>query len=336
MSEQKVLIDCRDAALGYEGRPIWEHLTFQVRRGDYLCIVGDNGSGKSTLLKSMLGLLRPLSGEIRLDESLRRGAIGYLPQQTRAQKDFPATVSEVVLSGFLSARGWKFFYTPAQKSQALQHMGKLGILELKDKCYRELSGGQKRRLQLLLVLLEEPNVLILDEPGNDMDTDMLAVMEDLLDAWPGTLVMVSHDRYLMERVTDNQYALIDGHIRHMPGGVDEYLRFIEGRSSAVSSDPHAKGVGGTAASASALKLKAQNASGLSNAELHKARKELSSLERRIATQERKLAEARQAMTEVDVTDYVALEKQQQAIAAIQDEKDGLEMEWLELSEKIGE
>ena len=141
MSEQKVLIDCRDAALGYEGRPIWEHLTFQVRRGDYLCIVGDNGSGKSTLLKSMLGLLRPLSGEIRLDESLRRGAIGYLPQQTRAQKDFPATVSEVVLSGFLSARGWKFFYTPAQKSQALQHMGKLGILELKDKMAKETAAG---------------------------------------------------------------------------------------------------------------------------------------------------------------------------------------------------
>ena len=132
MSEPKILIDCRDAALGYEGRPIWEHLSFRVRRGDYLCIVGDNGSGKSTLLKSLLGLLRPLSGEIHLDDSVRRGAIGYLPQQTRAQKDFPATVSEVVLSGFLSARGWKFFYTPAQKSQALQHMGKLGILELKD------------------------------------------------------------------------------------------------------------------------------------------------------------------------------------------------------------
>ena len=145
MSEPKILIDCRDAALGYEGRPIWEHLSFRVRRGDYLCIVGDNGSGKSTLLKSLLGLLRPLSGEIHLDDSVRRGAIGYLPQQTRAQKDFPATVSEVVLSGFLSARGWKFFYTPAQKSQALQHMGKLGILELKDRCYRELSGGQQQR-----------------------------------------------------------------------------------------------------------------------------------------------------------------------------------------------
>ena len=170
MSEQKVLIDCRDAALGYEGRPIWEHLTFQVRRGDYLCIVGDNGSGKSTLLKSMLGLLRPLSGEIRLDESLRRGAIGYLPQQTRAQKDFPATVSEVVLSGFLSARGWKFFYTPAQKSQALQHMGKLGILELKDKCYRELSGGQQQRVLLARALCAARSLLILDEIGRGTST----------------------------------------------------------------------------------------------------------------------------------------------------------------------
>ena len=128
MSEQKVLIDCRDAALGYEGRPIWEHLTFQVRRGDYLCIVGDNGSGKSTLLKSMLGLLRPLSGEIRLDESLRRGAIGYLPQQTRAQRDFPATVLEVVLSGCLNRQGLHFFYTPDQRSEAMVNLGKLGIL----------------------------------------------------------------------------------------------------------------------------------------------------------------------------------------------------------------
>ena len=184
MSEQKVLIDCRDAALGYEGRPIWEHLTFQVRRGDYLCIVGDNGSGKSTLLKSMLGLLRPLSGEIRLDESLRRGAIGYLPQQTRAQKDFPATVSEVVLSGFLSARGWKFFYTPAQKSQALQHMGKLGILELKDKCYRELSGGQQQRVLLARALCAAGDLLVLDETLYALKAGILerSEVEELMDA----------------------------------------------------------------------------------------------------------------------------------------------------------
>ena len=168
MSEPKILMDCRDAALGYEGRPIWEHLSFRVRRGDYLCIVGDNGSGKSTLLKSLLGLLRPLSGEIHLDDSVRRGAIGYLPQQTRAQKDFPATVSEVVLSGFLSARGWKFFYTPAQKSQALQHMGKLGILELKDRCYRELSGGQQQRvlaIEGVLALHHAGMIAIAPRPG---------------------------------------------------------------------------------------------------------------------------------------------------------------------------
>ena len=111
--ENKTLLACRDVSLGYEGRAVWEHLNLEIRSGEYLCIVGENGSGKSTLLKSMLGLIKPLRGSIELDPSLRSGAIGYLPQQTRAQKDFPATVSEVVLSGFLSARGRRFFYTPA-------------------------------------------------------------------------------------------------------------------------------------------------------------------------------------------------------------------------------
>ena len=114
--EKKLLIDCRDAALGYEGRAVSSHLNFQVRGGDYLCIVGENGSGKSTLLKGLLGLLKPMEGQIVLDKSLRAGAIGYLPQQTRAQRDFPATVYEVVLSGFLSARKGRFFYTAAEKS----------------------------------------------------------------------------------------------------------------------------------------------------------------------------------------------------------------------------
>lgn len=230
MSEQKVLIDCRDAALGYEGRPIWEHLTFQVRRGDYLCIVGDNGSGKSTLLKSMLGLLRPLSGEIRLDESLRRGAIGYLPQQTRAQKDFPATVSEVVLSGFLSARGWKFFYTPAQKSQALQHMGKLGILELKDKCYRELSGGQQQRVLLARALCATRKILLLDEPISGLDPKVTAQMYTLIESLNRqdgiTVIMISHDIAAAVK-----YA---SHILHIGdtvfwGTKEAYLRSAQGR-----------------------------------------------------------------------------------------------------------
>ena len=142
--EQKTLLACRDVSLGYEGRAVWEHLNLEIRSGEYLCIVGENGSGKSTLLKSLLGLIKPLRGSIELDPSLRSGAIGYLPQQTRAQKDFPATVSEVVLSGFLSARGRRFFYTPAEKSRALMNLGKLGILELKDRCYRAGPVPQAR------------------------------------------------------------------------------------------------------------------------------------------------------------------------------------------------
>ena len=139
--EKRILLDCRDAALGYEGKPVWEHLSFQVHSGDYVCIVGENGSGKSTLVKSLLGLLHPMAGEIVRSPALRGGTIGYLPQQTKAQKDFPATVTEVVRSGFLSGKGMRFFYTPKEKSTALMHMGKLGVLELKDRCYKERTGS---------------------------------------------------------------------------------------------------------------------------------------------------------------------------------------------------
>ena len=128
MEQKKVLIDCRDVSLGYEGKAISSHLSFSLHSGDYLCVVGENGSGKSTLLKALLGLLRPMEGQIVRDKSLRAGAIGYLPQQTRAQRDFPATVNEVVLSGFLSARKGRFFYTPSERSRALMNMGKLGVL----------------------------------------------------------------------------------------------------------------------------------------------------------------------------------------------------------------
>lgn len=225
MSEPKILIDCRDAALGYEGRPIWEHLSFRVRRGDYLCIVGDNGSGKSTLLKSLLGLLQPLSGEIHLDDSVRRGAIGYLPQQTRAQKDFPATVSEVVLSGFLSARGWKFFYTPAQKSQALQHMGKLGILELKDRCYRELSGGQQQRVLLARALCAAGELLILDEPVTGLDPaaaqELYRTLEYLNKQEGIAIVAVTHDIRSALRYAD--HILHAGHGTYFFGTAADYL-----------------------------------------------------------------------------------------------------------------
>jgi DNA-binding XRE family transcriptional regulator/ABC-type uncharacterized transport system ATPase subunit len=198
---------------------------------------------------------------------------------------------------------------------------------------QDLSGGQRRRLQLLLTLLAEPNVLVLDEPGNDMDTDMLAVMEDLLDAWPGTLILVTHDRYLMERVTDNQYALLDGKIRHLPGGVDEYLDIVRAASGQPQGDKPAKAPETTAASANSAD--ALSESKLSNKELHQARKDLASLERKLATAEKALDQAQAAQLEIDPTDYEALIAGQQAIDQAQERKDQLEMEWLELAELVG-
>ena len=195
--EKRILLDCRDAALGYEGKPVWEHLSFQVHSGDYVCIVGENGSGKSTLVKSLLGLLKPLSGEIVRSPSLRSGAIGYLPQQTKAQKDFPATVTEVVRSGFLSSRGMRFFYTPKENSTALMHMGKLGVLELKDRCYRELSGGQQQRVLLARALCATQKMLLLDEPVSGLDpkvtAEMYALIQKLNYEDGITVVMISHD-----------------------------------------------------------------------------------------------------------------------------------------------
>lgn len=324
----KQVVDLTNVTVRFGNRTVLDHVDWSIGPGDRFGLLGENGAGKTTMLRLICGDLKPTSGFVKIGKTVQCAVLSQrLHELEPVADDFVRTVLK---------RCKQSYIVDGKETSPRELLERMGFERQQlNSRVKDLSGGQKRRLQLLLVLLEEPNVLVLDEPGNDMDTDMLAVMEDLLDAWPGTLVMVSHDRYLMERVTDNQYALIDGHIRHMPGGVDEYLKLIEGRASGASSDPYAKGVGGTAAGASAQKPKAQNASGLSNAELHKARKELSSLERRIATQERKLAEAQQAMTQIDGTDYVALEKQQKAIAAIRDEKDGLEMEWLELSEKIG-
>ena len=195
--ENNELIVCRDVSLGYEGKPLLQHLDLTVREGDYLCVVGENGSGKSTLMKGLLGLLSPLSGEIVRAPELRDGAIGYLPQQTRAQRDFPATVYEVVLSGYLNRKGFHFFYTPAQRSGALMNMGKLGILELKDQCYRELSGGQQQRVLLARALCAARRLLILDEPITGLDPaaaqDLYKTLAYLNQKEGMAVVMVTHD-----------------------------------------------------------------------------------------------------------------------------------------------
>ena len=226
--DKETLLSCRDVSLGYEGHTVWEHLTFSVHSGEYLCIVGENGSGKSTLLKSLLGLLPPLKGVIRRSDTA--GAVGYLPQQTQSQRDFPATVSEVVLSGFLSARGRRFFYSTAEKSQALMHMGKLGILELKDRCYRELSGGQQQRVLLARALCATQKMLLLDEPVSGLDPKVTAEMYTLIEKLNRedgiTVIMISHDVAAAAR-----YA---SHILHIGdtvffGTKADYLQSPQGR-----------------------------------------------------------------------------------------------------------
>lgn len=178
---------------GYDGIPVTEDINFELNKGDYLCIVGENGSGKSTLVKTLVGLVKPVSGEIICTES----RIGYLPQQTLAQKDFPASVAEIVLSGCLSASGLRPFYSRAQKNLALSSMERLGIENMRSRCFRNLSGGQQQRVLLARALCTEGRILILDEPVTGLDpaatSEMYTILRDLNENEKITIIMVSHD-----------------------------------------------------------------------------------------------------------------------------------------------
>ena len=229
--EPHELIVCRDVSLGYEGQTVLSHLNLTIRDGDYLCIVGDNGSGKSTLLRGLLGLLAPQSGEILRAPELERGAVGYLPQQTRAQRDFPATVLEVALSGCLNQKGSRFFYTRAQKSQALMNLGKLGVLEWKDQSYRELSGGQQQRVLLARALCAAGRLLILDEPITGLDPaaaqDLYKTLSYLNTKEGMAIVMVTHD--LGPALRSARSVLHIGQRGTFLGPVADYLASPQGR-----------------------------------------------------------------------------------------------------------
>ena len=191
------LITCTGLTLGYENTPVARHLTFTVEEGDYLCIVGENGSGKSTLMKTLLGLQPPLAGSVTYGGGLRQTEIGYLPQQTPLQRDFPASVQEVVLSGCLSRCGWRPFYSRPEKALAARNMERLGITGLARRCYRELSGGQQQRVLLARALCATQKLLLLDEPAAGLDPKVTAGLYDLiaeLNRKDGiTVLMISHD-----------------------------------------------------------------------------------------------------------------------------------------------
>ena len=188
---------CENVTLGYEGKVVTENLNFTVNKGDYLCIVGENGSGKSTLIKALLQLKTPLNGTILTGDGLNGNEIGYLPQQTIVQKDFPASVKEIVLSGCLNRCGIRPFYNKEEKSLAIENMEKLGITNLANRCYRELSGGQQQRVLLARALCATRKMLLLDEPVAGLDPKVTQEMYDLIASLNKndgiTIIMVSHD-----------------------------------------------------------------------------------------------------------------------------------------------
>lgn len=221
---------CQNLYVGYEGKAVLQNLNFQINAGDYLCIVGENGSGKSTLMKTILGLQPPVSGRILTGDGLRKNEIGYLPQQTVVQKDFPASVKEIVLSGCQGRCGSRPFYNKEEKQLAADAMEKMQITKLVRHCYRELSGGQQQRVLLARALCATRKMLLLDEPVSGLDpkvtAEMYALIERLNKEDRITVIMISHDIAAAFR-----YA---SHILHISNSVffgtrDEYLKSPQGQ-----------------------------------------------------------------------------------------------------------
>ncbi|MBQ3300774.1 MAG: ABC-F family ATP-binding cassette domain-containing protein, partial [Eggerthellaceae bacterium] len=221
----KQVVDLNKATVAYDEHVVLDAVEWGIGPGDRVGIVGENGAGKTTLLNVMQGKIKPKSGFVKIGKTVK---FAVLSQHLDELEAFGTDRIRQVVGRF--GHAVMLDGKDQTPKQLLERLGFSNADMNEPIC--DLSGGQKRRLALMLILLEEPNVLILDEPGNDLDVDMLAAVEDLLDGWPGTLVLVTHDRYLMERVTDDQYAILDGKIRHLPGGVGEYLDIVKARSEA--------------------------------------------------------------------------------------------------------
>ena len=351
------IIDVLDVEAGYGEVTVLEDVTLHIGPADRIGILGPNGAGKSTLLALITGDLEPLSGRVKRGKTV---TVRQVSQRLEGlQEHLDSRVSDVVGRYRSSFRAGKDEVSPGQLLE------RLGFTAAHQKVkVGALSGGQQRRLDLLLTLLDEPNVLVLDEPTNDMDTDMLAAMEDLLDTWPGPLLVVSHDRYLLERITDTQYAVLDGTVRHVPGGVEQYLELraaSEARASeagatragtasagrsATGSDAGGRtaGSGSSAGSGASAGSDGGASSGggapssspaLSGAEAHAAQKELGAVERRMQKLEKQTASLHATLAAHDQSDYQGLQEITAQLREVEQENDSLEERWLELSELLG-
>jgi ATPase subunit of ABC transporter with duplicated ATPase domains len=308
----KDVIDLLDVSVAFDGKPVLRDVEWRIAPGERTGIVGANGAGKSTLLGLIAGTVAPDSGRVKRGKTVR---LAMLDQQSSQLTEIAGDmVREVV--GRLKTD----YQVDGKDITPTQLLERLGFRrEQLSSRVGELSGGQRRRLQLMLTLLEEPNVLVLDEPTNDVDIDMLSATEDLLDSWPGTLIVVSHDRYLLERVTDQQYAILDGHLRHLPGGIDEYLR-IKARREA--------GGGGSSP------VPQTTTQTLSGAELRSVEKEIASLDRALTKLTDRVNAKHVELAEHDQSDHVGLGKLTQQLRDLEDEVAEKENRWLELSELV--
>ena len=351
----KQVVDLKGASLRFGDRVILDDVDWIIGPGDRYGIVGANGIGKTTLLRIIQGLQPLDSGRVKIGQTVRFAVLSQHLDELRKLGDdrVRQVISRYSRRTMLDGKEM----TPGQ---LLERLGFTKDDQNEPVC--DLSGGQKRRLALMLILLDEPNVLILDEPGNDLDTDMLAAVESLLDGWPGTLLLVTHDRYLMERVTDHQFALIDGKVRHLPGGVDEYLKLAEeadreaakgtgsgsGDGSGTRSGsgtvnrPGTHPVGGDlgrpslATSSNPGNAAASSAPVLSGGEQRALRKLMTSNEKKIDTLKGKIEKKQLEMAAADQSDYLVLTAMQEEIADFETQIEALELEWFEAAEKLGE
>ncbi|GGC92895.1 ABC transporter ATP-binding protein [Tersicoccus solisilvae] len=324
----KDVVDLLDVSVAYGDREVLHRIEWRLAPGERTGILGVNGAGKSTLLGLIDGAVDPSSGRVKRGKTVK---VATLTQRLDELEEHLADPVRVVI-GRLRTTYTLGTGSKAQELTPGQLLERLGFSSAQlSTPVKDLSGGQKRRLQLLLILLDQPNVLILDEPTNDLDTDMLAAMEDLLDSWPGTLIVVSHDRYFLERVTDQQYAILDRRLRHLPGGVDEYLRLRAAQESARSSSASS---GGTRSGSAGSTGSAASTSVLSGAELRAAQKELAAIERRLGKLSEQIATRRTALADHDQADYVGLGKEMAVINELEQETADLEERWLELGEAL--